>query len=173
MALKSLKDTTLYIKDGGSNIIEVGIGDGNITWSENRSVEYTLNRGVLDEAGGGEARLGDDQPISVSFDVKYEYSKSSGSEAITVEEALKQLRGASGWTTVTTDPCAPYAVNIDVVTAPACSGAGNTVPVEVITLESFRWETLDYDVEAGQISCSGTCQKTTITAERYATDPNA
>jgi len=44
-----LKNATLKIKDGGTNEMEVTLGEGNLVYTERQNVEYTLDRGTLDE----------------------------------------------------------------------------------------------------------------------------
>ncbi len=168
MAQRTLRQSTMKIKAETAQEITIKIGEGNITWTEKQSVEYTLNAGILPSSGGGAARLGDDQPIDVSFDILWEYYKSSGAEAATPVEALQNIGAASSWTTTdTVDPCAPYAVDIEIKYDPTCT-TGVTNPIETTTLPIFRWEQLSYDISAGQISCSGTCQALVATSVRSA-----
>lgn len=168
MAQKSLKNCTVTIKDGGSNSIELKVGEGTVSWSEKRTIEYTLNRGKISSADGGATREGDDQPLDVSFDIIFEYYKSAGTEDPTPVEALKKEGGASTWaTTDSDDPCAPYAVTIEIVYDPDCdSGIDN--PIETITIPRFRYESIDADLNAGTLSVSGTCNSTSISAVRSA-----
>jgi hypothetical protein len=44
---------------------------------------------------------------------------------------------------------------------PQCTG-----DQEEIVLEDFRWESLDHDLKAGTISCTGKCNKKTATTLR-------
>jgi len=168
MAQKSLKNCTVTIKDGGSNSIELKLGEGTITWNEKRTIEYTLNRGKVGSADGGATREGDDQPLEVSFDLIFEYWKSTGSENATPVEALKKEGAAATWdTTDTDDPCAPYCVDIEIEYDPEC-GNNITNPIETITIPRFRYESISGDISAGTLSVSGTCGATSITSVRSA-----
>ena len=143
MSQRSMRDGVLTIKDGGSNELVVKIGEGNISWSEKREIQYSHNRGQVTEA-----RLGDDQPCDVKFDFVWEWlsslSGTSVSEAINGE--------ADGWVT-TGDECEPYAVDLELkIYSP------NNVPMEIITFPEFRKSQLDYDLRAGAVSCSGQCK---------------
>ena len=91
MASITLRNSVLKIKDGSGtpNSLTVKIGDGNLTWSEKRNVEYKLNRGLVDEV-----RLGDDIPMDVRFDFVWDFLKSDTGEPVTIEEALKKTGAA-------------------------------------------------------------------------------
>ena len=58
-----LKHCTIRISDGAGAYIDVKIGEGNLSYTERRTIEYTLNRGLLDEV-----REGDQVPMDVSLD---------------------------------------------------------------------------------------------------------
>jgi len=141
--------------------IEVKIGEGNLTYSENRNIEYILDRGNLDDV-----REGDQVPLDVSFDFQWEYIVgSSGSAIPTVEEALKGTGEAAAWVSTDSDACRPFAVDLEITYAPVPSTCGDQ---EVITFSDFRYETLDHDLREGTISCAGKCNVTTATAVRTA-----
>jgi hypothetical protein len=160
MAVIDLKNTTLNINDGTSptpETIEVKIGEGNMTYSEKRNMEYIRDRGVLDTV-----REGDEEPVEVKFDFTWEYITSdTGATVPTVEEALKKTGEAAAWvSSATDDACAPYAVDIVVLYEPTCAGAGITNEIETITLVEFRWESIEHDLRGGQISVTGNCNTT-------------
>ncbi len=159
MASVTLKKATLRIKDGAvsPHSLTIKIGDGNLTWSEKRNIEYKLNRGVVDEV-----REGDDVPMDVRFDAVWSFIKSDTGEAITVEEAIKQVGAASGWTSSDADTCRPYAVNLEFTYDPDCG----TTKTEVIVFPDFRWEDVQHDPKTGQISISGKCNATKPTVTR-------
>lgn len=126
--------------------VEIKIGEGNLTYSEKRTIEYTLDRGLLDEV-----REGDEVPVDVSFD--FTWTEMSGGDA------KDAITGASGYTSSDSDTCRPYACDIVVTYTPVPSGCGS---VSTITLPDFRWESLDHDLRAGQVSCSGKCNATAV-----------
>jgi hypothetical protein len=134
---------------GKVNEITVKVGEGTLTYSEKRTMEYTLNRGTLDEV-----REGDEVPMDVAFDLVWEYITGT-TGAPTVEDALKKIGEASTWRSSDTDACKPYAVDIVVEYEPDCTG-----DPETITLPDFRWEALDHDLKAGTIKCTGKCNAT-------------
>jgi hypothetical protein len=155
-----LKNATIYIRDGDTpqNSIEVKIGEGNLTWTEARNVEYTLDRGELDEV-----KLGDEIPVEVSFDFTWEYLKgATGSNTPTIEDALKNRGEADDWVSSDADVCRPYAVDIVIRYVPNCA-SGNE---EQITLADFRWESLDHDLRNGTVAVSGRCNITEPTVAR-------
>lgn len=158
-----LKNATFKIKDGSStpNEITVTIGEGNLTWSEKKNIQYTLDRGVLDEV-----KEGDQVPVDVSFSFTWEYIKGASSGATpTVEDALKNTGAAADWTSSDADACRPYAVDLEITYAPTPASCGD---METITLSDFRYESLDHDLRAGTVSCSGKCNITAPTVVREA-----
>jgi hypothetical protein len=145
----TINHSTFKVKDGATtpNEITVKVGEGNITYTERRGIEYTLNRGQLDEV-----RLGDESPMDVSFGMNWEYilNYSTGA-APNVEEALLKRGAASSWTSAdTADPCKPYATDLELALDPSCGGTTQT-----ITIPDFRVEQIDHDLRAGTVSASG------------------
>jgi len=160
-----LKDATIFIIDGSTptpNELEVKIGEGNLTYSEKKNIEYTLNRGLLDEV-----REGDEVPVEVSMDYVWDYLRGSSASgaAPTVEEALKNIGNAAAWVSSDSDACRPYAVDIKVIYAPTPYSCGDK---ETITLQDYRYESLDHDLRAGTVSTSGKCNVTQATVVREA-----
>jgi len=151
MAKIDLKECLVKIKDGTPstpNSLTIKVGDGTLTYSEKRNMEYSLDRGTLDLV-----REGDEVPMDVAFDLVWEFLKSSTSATPTPEEALKKTGAASDWESSSDDDCEPYAVDIVVEHDPLCSNED----LEIVTLPDFRWESLDHDLKAGTISCKGKC----------------
>jgi len=161
-----LKQTTIKIKDGFTptpNEITIKIGEGNLTYAENRNVEYILDRGLLDEV-----RLGDDVPMDVTFDFVWEFiegNTSTSTNLPTIEDFLKQRNNASAFTSTDADNCRPFAVDLELDHTPVC-GPGPQVDKEVITFPDFRYDTLDHDLRAGTIAVTGRCNAQEATAVR-------
>jgi hypothetical protein len=153
----------MKIKDGAAtpNELTIKIGDGNLTYSEKRNMEYLLDRGVIDEV-----REGDDVPMDINFTFNWEYIKGalSTTGSPSVEDALKQIGAAANWTSTDSDACRPYAVDIEITYEPNCSSSDK----ETITLPDFRWESFDHDPRAGQITCAGKCNAKYATTVRAA-----
>jgi hypothetical protein len=147
-----------------ANEIEVKIGEGNLSYTRARTIEYVLDRGNLDEV-----REGDQVPLDVSFDFQWEYISGLPASAIpTIEEALANEGEASTW--VSSDQgagaaCRPYAVDIEITYLPTPSTCGDQ---EIITFTHFRYESLDHDLRAGTVSVSGKCNILKPTAVRSA-----
>ena len=143
-----------------SRVLEVKIGEGNLTFNEKQTIEYKRNRGRLDQT-----RYGDDEPIDVSFDFWYEFLTASTGLTPSIEDVLKNRGEASDWiTSDQDDPCQPFSIDIEVFYTPLCTGED----IELVTLPKFRWETLNHDLKAGTISCSGKCNVTQAVIERIA-----
>lgn len=163
-AIIDLKNTTMRIQAGGSGEwVELKIGEGNMSWDEQKTREYILNRGNLDEV-----RDGDDVPMEVSFDIQWEYlSGGTATNAVaTPVDALKRRGPAAAWTSADTeDTCRPYAVDIILYNVPTPSSCGDK---ETITLPDFRYERLSYDLRNGTIAASGKCNVEEATIVREA-----
>jgi hypothetical protein len=161
MTTIDLKKCTLTIKDGSSTPKEcvIKFGDGNLTYSINRNIDYLLDRGVLNDV-----REGDQVPCDVSFDAIYEFYMSdvAGGESVTPAEALQKIESASAWVSTGADACEPYAVDLVLEYDLTCG----TTKDETLTFSEFRYEKLDFDVKAGSISVSGKCNEIRPTSSR-------
>lgn len=166
-----LKDCIIKLKDGSGNEIEVKIGEGNLTYTESRNIEYTLDRGTLDEV-----REGDEVPIDVSMDFLWDYLKGPSSSSTvttgtsdtgtpTIEDVLKQEGAAAHWTSTDADACRPYAVDIEIVNTPSPTACGDK---ETILLSDFRYESLAHDLREGSVAVTGRCNVTKATITREA-----
>jgi hypothetical protein len=142
----------------GPNFLRVVLGEGNLTYSEKRPLEYMRDRGKLDTV-----RLGNEDPVDVRLDARWEFISSSAGAAVpTIEEALKQKGPAAGWISSSDDLCEPYAVDIQIRYSPFCT----TEEKELIILPDYRWESMDHDAKAGTISTTGKCNVVEATATR-------
>jgi hypothetical protein len=140
--------------------LEIKVGDGNLTYTENKEYTYELDRDQLDTV-----REGADQPVSVNVNFVYEFVKTGTSETTTVVDALKGVGGAAAWiSSDQVDNCNPYAVDLVIVNAPACSG--QSVEAETTLLADLRYDSLQFDLEAAQIALTGRCNVTEATVTR-------
>ncbi len=147
MSQRSIRDGILTVLDGAAETLTVRIGEGNFTWNERRNVDYTRDRGVISEV-----RLGDDEAVEVSFDFIWDWISSIS--GVSLIEALKGT--ASAWVTAG-GACEPWAVDMVLQISPDECGSVD----ETITFSEFRWETINPDLRAGQISCTGRCMSYT------------
>lgn len=143
---ETVADNTVITVSGRR--LELKVGDGNLTYSEKRNVEYKLERGRIDTV-----RLGDDIPMDVSFDIKWEFTKSDTAQPPTIEEVIKGQGNAGVWTSSSSDLCEPYAIDIFIVYTPLCTAE----KLETALLKDFRWEELNHDEKAGMIQARGKC----------------
>ena len=141
-----LKNCTIKIKDGGANFVTVKIGNGNLTYDEKHNLEYIKDRGKRDTV-----RLGDEDPIDVRLDAQWSFL--TGTSAATVEDALKRRGPAASWASSSSDPCEPYAVDIEITNNVPCFG----IMTETILLQDFRHTSIAHDPKAGTLSITGTC----------------
>lgn len=136
--------------------IEVTLGDGNLTWTVNREMNYELDRGNLDTV-----REGDQIPLDVVLDSVYEFITTGTGETVSPYDAMNQVGGAAEWVSSSSDACEPYAVDIEVEHTASCGSA----QTETTLLPDFRYDTLDVDLDAATISFTGRCNvvKPTVT----------
>jgi hypothetical protein len=139
--------------------LEIKIGDGNLTYTESSEYEYDLDRGVLDTV-----RSGDQVPLDLSLDFVYEYITTGTGEAISPMDALKNIGGASEWVSSSSDPCEPYAIDVEVVHTPICT----TQAVETTVFPDFRSESREPDLGEAAISVTGRCNAIQPTVTRTA-----
>ena len=131
----------------GGRSVDIKVGDGTLSYTENRELEYQLDRGNLDTV-----RELDQVPVDVSIDLVWEFITASSGATPTIEDALKNRGEASGWTTSdTANPCSPYAVDIQLEDVPQCTGED----IELITIPNFRWESIEHDADAGTLATTG------------------
>lgn len=148
--------------DGGvltfqSQELEIKVGEGNLTYTENDEYTYELDRDQLDTV-----RKGADQPMEVSTTFVYEAATTGTGEAIAPMDAIKRRGSASEWVSSATDKCEPYAVDIEVLHTPPCG----TKEPERTTFPDFRSESREFDYSEAQISVSGRCNAVEPIVER-------
>lgn len=132
------------------HILDIKVGEGNLSYDEKRKVKYILDRGRIDSV-----RLDDDEPMDVKFEFIWEYiSAAQNTDPPTPDEALKNIGNASDWVTSSADPCEPYSLDVELLNAPPCTGSKVE---EDIILPDFRWEGLNHDAKANQVSVTGKC----------------
>lgn len=133
--------------DGIRHMIRVHIGEGNVTFTEKRTINYTKDFGRLFDVSEG-----DEDPVEVKFDLHWDYL----SGQIAVLDALKQQGSGyagTGWVSTDSDECRPPAVNIELLNMVTCMEA------ELIIFVQFRFDQLDYDLRNHTISITGRCNK--------------
>jgi hypothetical protein len=131
-----------------SQEVEIKVGDGDVTYTENTEYIYDLDRGDLDTV-----REGDQVPMDVSFDIVYEHITTGTGETIAPMDALKRKGSATEWVSSATDKCEPYAVDIEITHTPPCG----TSETEVTTFPDFRSEGREVSYADSVVSISGRC----------------
>lgn len=157
MAVIDMKNCKFYFEDGGSNRLELKTGDGTVSYSEKKNREYLMEKGAIDSV-----RNGDQVPMDVSFQLRWTFLKSNTTGVPSPEDVLKQRGEAAAWETSSADDCEPYCVDLVAVHRPVCTSE----VIERVELLYFRYETLDHDFKAGNISCSGKCNAQEATISR-------
>jgi len=120
----------------GQKSLEIKIGEGNLTFTEHRPVEFTRDRGNLDTV-----READQEPMDLSIDATWEWMSSvSGSSTPTIRDVLRKVNEASTWLSTADDPCQPYCVDVELWNAPGCG----TIEDELVMFEEFYFESFFY-----------------------------
>lgn len=157
MAQIDLRNATIRFTDGGSNFIDVKIGEGTCDYTEKRQIDIVKSRGVLDIV-----RENEEEAIEVSMSFIWEHITSSGSEPPTVEDALKRVSNASAWVSVTsTDPDAPYCLNLSIIYEPPCTDSNET-----ILISEFHYTDLAHSLKEGTVALKGIGNITEAVATR-------
>lgn len=162
MAKFDLKNAIIKLVGGGTGEeMTVKLGDGSISWTEYRNMEYELDRGKLDTV-----RLGDEQPLDVNLEFMWEWLRGV-TGANTPLDAIQVVAGTNSnylsWTSTSADECEPFCIDIAIEYDVIC---GTTTYTEDITLAEFRYEQLDYSTADGQITVTGKCNVNTFTSVR-------
>lgn len=142
-----------------SQELVIKIGEGNLTYTENREYEYVLDRGDLDTV-----REGDQVPLDINLDFIYEFIRTGTGESITPVDALKGVGGAAEWVSSSSDLCEPFAVDLEIEHVPPCGGAEK----EITLFPDFRTDTINPDLGGGTISVVGRSNAVEPTITRVA-----
>ncbi len=142
-----------------SHQLLIKVGEGNMQWTEKRSIMYTKDRGRLDTV-----KKGDEEPVEVKLDFTWVFLKADSGDTPSIEDVLKKRGEASDWVSSSADLCEPYAVDLVIVYTPPC----DAVDKEIYRLTDFRYEDLGHDIKQGQVSVSGKCNITEPTVTRAA-----
>lgn len=157
MALLDVKKMTFKFKDGGSNELEMQVLEGAVEWTQKRNVIFVKNRGRLSSV-----RIGDQIPVDVNMNLKWEFLKSVSGESLSPEDVLKQRGEAAAWASSDADACRPYAVDIEMNYVPDCGAAED----ELIVLNDFRYEKLACDLRNATLKVTGKANVTRATVTR-------
>jgi hypothetical protein len=167
----SLKDAVLFLKTqkaGGTiEALAMKFGTGNVSWSESEAVEYSNDRGKLDDV-----REGDESPLSVTFNGVFTHSMSLSGEALTPYEILRANRIAQyhpdsvcaefegykeSWL-VDGGMCPPYATELELHINPLLRCPLNTtLQGSAYLFRFFRVEENGVDISNGEFNVSGKC----------------
>ena len=136
MPVKSLRDGTVKIADsggtGGGNSVTVDVEEGDVSYTEKTPANIILDRGVLDHA-----RLANEEPVELSFSMKYQSHTLHVSPS--PYDALTKTGGASAW--VSDEPSSDvYAVIIELTMTDPAGGSA-----EVLTFARFIPETIEFN----------------------------
>ena len=135
MATKNLRDGALVIKDNDSNSHAVALDFGDLKFSRARQVIHVDDRGSFDHL-----RLGDDQPVPVSWSCKFVDFYTTG---VTMYEMLTGESGASGYVYTKQGSSISDAADVSVVSL-EFTITDPTSGSELITIDDFAWETIEF-----------------------------
>lgn len=144
-----LKECTIKLVDGAGTpvTLTIKIDDGNLSYTRRKNIEYRKDRGLLDSV-----REGDQEPMDLSIEARFNAIKSQSGNPITITEFLEQ-EGAGSALVTTGGTCEPYAIDVQVEVNRDCG----TTNDEILTFSEFRFEEIGGDFKAGTLSISGKC----------------
>lgn len=181
----SLKDAVLFIKTCNTSInssdvtaVALKFGGGDVSWQETESVEYSTDRGRLDDV-----REGDESPITVTFSGVFTHalSISASTEPFTPYEILRANRlnayHPNGRTAnfvgygepwlITAGGCPPYATELELHINPRLRCPLNsTIQGDGILFRYFRTEEHGVSINGGEFNVSGKCNVLIPTFQR-------
>lgn len=128
--------------------LNIKVGDGNVSWDETLNYEYEMDRGHIDAVVEG-----DDEPLSVTLDMVYEFVTAvTGSGVPTPEDVLKRRGEAADWITTGADACEPFAVDLEIDHQPPCDDEH-----EITTFPEFRWDNVAHDIGQASLNVRARC----------------
>ena len=137
--------------------LEIKIGDGDLTWTENREMIYDLDRDQLDTV-----RQGPEIPVDLNLAFTFEYVTTESGQEITPVDAVKRIGEATEWVSSSSDLCEPYAVDVYVLDCVPCG----TDKDQDFLFQDFRYESLEYSIRDASITVSGRCNVTDVVTTR-------
>jgi hypothetical protein len=143
--------------------LEINVGEGNITHTENKDPQIDLNRGLIDGA-----RAGNEQPMEVSAEFIYDWLRASSGQEVKPYEVLNQLGEGANWHTTAADPCEPFCIDIFILDTPPCGSE----QAEMIFFRKFNLQNLTSSVEAANVTFSGICTASIPDVYRIDNDPD-
>jgi len=146
-----LKNCTIRFIDGTTPTpeeLEIKVDDGNLQWTEKRTIDVKLDRGELDYL-----EEGDDVPCELTLDCRFAAVTSSSGDDVTPIEFLKK-QGAASTFKSTAALCAADAINIEVTVSHEC---GTSIEDEIITFSDFTYENIGGNFKDGTLNISGKC----------------
>lgn len=154
---RNLRDGQIKLKDGTGTPLSVTLTleSGDLSWSVKQVGIQVLDRGVLDHV-----RLGDQQPVALSFTIKVDRVHEATSP-VTVYNAFKKTGAAATWVSVGASH-EVFMLKVEfTVLDPAGGGADN----EVITFNRVYYEEMNYSEgdETNTLEFSGVDHETAPT----------
>ncbi len=139
--------------------LEVNIGEGDLSYTENKERIYERNKGNLSDV-----REGDEQPVEVNFAFTWEEITAISGGTPTIEDVFKNRGEAASWVSSDSDPCQPFSVDVEIEHIPSCTSKQR----EIVLLPDFRYEQLEHSYEDATVASTGRCNVTEATVTRLA-----
>lgn len=148
--VKHFKHGVLTIKDNaGANTLTVTLEEGGLSITESHPHTWHKNRGTLSHRIAGEQ-----VPMEVTFKAKYTGYYSS-TATVTPYEAVKQVGGASAWTSTTSTVSDVYSTDMVLtVTEPLDSNDQETITMDDVAITGINFTEGE---EGNMFEFSGDC----------------
>lgn len=143
-----------------SQTVTFKVGDGTLSWSEGKDIQYKVDKGLLDRVA-----TGDEQEMSVDAEFTWEeYTAVALSGTPTPLDILLQTGEAAAYvSTSDSSGCPPYCVDLEVEVNPGCA-----LTREFIRFEEFYWNDVNPVLKDGKISFKGVCNRVKPSVYRVA-----
>ena len=160
MATFNLKDATIELVDGTTptaNVLSIKVAEGELTFNAQRPRRYRNRRGVRDVVINDE-----DAPMEVSLSLIWEFLRATSGDPPTPMEVFYNDGEAAGWTSVSSNTCEDFAIDIRIVWDPGCS----PIERERITFQAFRHDSIRGATRDGSLTVQGRCNAERPLTER-------
>lgn len=149
---------TIGTSNGSGNVANIAA----VTLAEVFSVTSAVTNGTVTSDGFGHVLLTSNtvganstaQVMPTSTALGFGFNTEQQTSGIpTVEDALEQRGNAAVWISTSPDSCEPYCVDLELEYDAPCTPPRK----EFATFPMFRYESIDHDPKASQISIAGKC----------------
>lgn len=124
-----LQGCTITFRNDKDETVTFRLGEGSLTWTQQREFEYELDRGKLDTV-----RVADEQPIDVELDMQYDWIQACSD---VIDRPIDVIRSSG-----------PEGLDMFV-----------EMDDEWYEFRGFHWESMEWSLSEGLLSLTGRCME--------------